>query len=193
MTEAFVGGRRWRRPCAHRRHPLNPHTLSSSWECVVVRSVRVGDAHIDFLRRNFSSVGKGAALRGYPFDVLVNLVFHYRHYRGISKVDRLRKISVVLFLPSSVFLPLKQDPTLNLLFDRAFEEFRDTRPNCAGEEEEEEEALKDASHMIGILARLGAVKRALAMGLGSGGPAGMRLPCPLSITHTSRSWMDPFK
>lgn len=32
--------------------------------------------------------------------------------------------------------------------------------------------LKDASRMIGIVARLGGGKRALAVGLGSGGPAG---------------------
>lgn len=51
------------------------------------------------------------------------------------------------------------------MFDRAVEEFRDTRP-------EDDDGLGDASQMIGILARLGSSKRALAVGLGSGGAAG---------------------
>lgn len=50
------------------------------------------------------------------------------------------------------------------MFDRAVEEFRDIRPEGDG--------LGDASQMIGILARLGSSKRALAVGLGSGGVAG---------------------
>lgn len=64
----------------------------------------------------------------------------------------------------------RQDPTLNLLFDRAFEEHQQVRRSQGGDEVGE---LEDASQMIGIVSRLGGGKRALAVGLGSGGRAGM--------------------
>lgn len=70
-----------------------------------------------------------------------------------------------------------QDPTLNLLFDRAFDEFRDTARVAeervgAGDGNATREGEGDCSRMIGIVSRLGGGKRALAVGLGSGGPAG---------------------
>ncbi|CAM9524683.1 unnamed protein product [Scytosiphon promiscuus] len=62
-----------------------------------------------------------------------------------------------------------QDPTLNLMFDRAFDEFRDSSPTVEGDERSVE---GDSSRLIGIVSRLGGSKRALAVGLGSGGLAG---------------------
>ncbi|CAM9737612.1 unnamed protein product, partial [Ectocarpus sp. 8 AP-2014] len=61
-----------------------------------------------------------------------------------------------------------QDPTLNLMFDRAFDEYRDSAPT--GDDGSAVE--QDSSRMIGIVSRLGGGKRALAVGLGSGGAAG---------------------
>lgn len=56
------------------------------------------------------------------------------------------------------------------MFDRVFEEFREAaastvRDSGAG-------GTEDSSKMMGAVARLGGGKRALAVGLGSGGPAG---------------------
>eukprot|EP00752_Nemacystus_decipiens_P011426 g10147.t1 len=74
-----------------------------------------------------------------------------------------------------------QDPTLNLLFDRAFDEFRDTTrieetlgagAGDAAGDAAAGEGEGDCSRMIGIVSRLGGGKRALAVGLGAGGPAG---------------------
>lgn len=61
------------------------------------------------------------------------------------------------------------------MFDRAFDEFRDSATAA-----DEEQLLIDngvaknegSSRMAGIVARMGGVRRALAVGLGSGGPAG---------------------
>lgn len=60
---------------------------------------------------------------------------------------------------------------MNLLFDRAFEEHEEMRLVQEGRRGGGGE-LEDASRMIGIVSRLGGGKRALAVGLGSGGPAG---------------------
>ncbi|CAM9783509.1 unnamed protein product [Pylaiella littoralis] len=68
-----------------------------------------------------------------------------------------------------------QDPTLNLLFDRAFDEFRDSPPPRLQREDGDgarDAAEENCSRMIGVVSRLGGGKRALAVGLGSGGPAG---------------------
>ncbi|CAM9358336.1 unnamed protein product, partial [Sphacelaria rigidula] len=62
-----------------------------------------------------------------------------------------------------------QDPTLNSLFDRAFAEFAEAK--STQQDEAAADAL-DSSRMIGIVSRLGGVKRALAVGLGAGGTAG---------------------
>lgn len=64
--------------------------------------------------------------------------------------------------------PTIQDPTLNLMLDRAFDEYRDSAPT--GDDGSAVE--QDSSRMIGIVSRLGGGKRALAVGLGSGGAAG---------------------
>lgn len=75
--------------------------------------------------------------------------------------------------PESIRYPETQDPTLNLMFDRAFDEFRDSTPTRPGGEDGAGEAAEEnCSRMIGVVSRLGGGKRALAVGLGSGGPAG---------------------
>lgn len=58
------------------------------------------------------------------------------------------------------------------MFDRAFDEFQDSAPT--GDDDSVVE--QDSSRMIGIVSRLGGGKRALAVGLGSGGAAGEVLP-----------------
>lgn len=55
------------------------------------------------------------------------------------------------------------------MFDRAFDAFRDSNPIVEGDEGPGE---GDSSRLVGIVSRLGGGKRALAVGLGSGGPAG---------------------
>lgn len=84
----------------------------------------------------------------------------------------------------------KQDPTLNSLFDRAFAEFAEAK--STQQDEAAADAL-DSSRMIGIVSRLGGVKRALAVGLGAGGTAGalghypsfiaMNQKCFVSLSH----------
>lgn len=58
------------------------------------------------------------------------------------------------------------------MFDRAFDEFRDSA--LTGDDSGAVE--QDSSKMIGIVSRLGGGKRALAVGLGSGGAAGEVVP-----------------
>lgn len=89
------------------------------------------------------------------------------------------KLLCSLESPTPPFLPIldrQQDPSLNLLFDRAFDEFRDSAPtqgkHGAGDDDDAAVQEEDSSRMIGIVSRLGGGKRALAVGLGSGGPAG---------------------
>lgn len=55
------------------------------------------------------------------------------------------------------------------MFDRVFEEFREAEPT---ETDSGVGGTEDSSKMIGVVARLGGGKRALAVGLGSGGRAG---------------------